>query len=193
MKFKKTISAFSAFIILGASTMLAGCAFNEQNLQGQEIEQKIVATERYKTLSSVSMILERENNNKIEVLLQQRKNTGWMDGMWGFGACGHVDEGENVVHAAIRETKEEIGVDVFPKDMEFVQVGHDNLGEKGVYYNFYFKVKNYTGEVSIMEPEKCADLKWFDINELPENMIPNQRNALENYHDGIVFGQFGWE
>ncbi len=72
------------------------------------------------------MILERKNEGKTEILLQLRKNTGWMDGFWDFGACGHVEENETITQAAARETKEEICINVLPEEMEFVSLNHNN-------------------------------------------------------------------
>lgn len=41
---------------------------------------------RYRTLSAVMLMLIRENNGEEEILLQKRKNTGYMDGYYDFGA-----------------------------------------------------------------------------------------------------------
>lgn len=148
--------------------------------------------EHYKSLSTVSMVLERENEGKTEILLQLRKNTGWMDGFWDLGACGHVEEGETLAEAAIRETKEEICVDVLPGDVEFISLNHNNLGDKGIYYCFYMKVKHYTGEIKIGEPDKCSDLEWFDIENLPPNILPIRKSALLDYKNGIIYNEIGW-
>lgn len=54
--------------------------------------------ERYRTLSAVMLMLIRENNGKEEILLQKRKNTGYMDGYWDFSAsrtCRKYGEYEN--------------------------------------------------------------------------------------------------
>lgn len=139
------------------------------------------------------MILERENFGKTEILLQLRTNTGWMDNFWDLGACGHVDEGETLTDATIRETKEELCIDVLPEDVEFISLNHNNLGKKGVYYCFYMKIKNYSGEISIGEPDKCAELRWFDIENLPENIISIRKNALEDYKKGIIYNEIGWK
>lgn len=148
---------------------------------------------RYRTLSTVSMILERKNEGKTEILLQLRKNTGWMDGFWDLGACGHVDENETLIQATIRETKEEICIDVLPEDVEFISLNHNNLGKKGIYYCFYMRIKNYTGEIKTGEPNKCAELKWFDIENLPENIVPIRKSALKDYKEGIVYNEIGWD
>ena len=193
MKFRKTISLFSTIVLLFVNFNILIYA-DEQNLSQQKIFQEVEAKEeRYRTLSSVSMILEREINGKIEVLLQLRQNTGWMDGFWDLGASGHVDKGETLIDAAIRETNEELEINVIPEDVEFLHLSHNNYGENRIYYCFYVKIKNYSGEIKIGEPKKCAELKWFGIENLPENIIPVQKSALENYQKGIIYNEIGWK
>ena len=45
-----------------------------------------------------------------QVLLQLRQHTGFMDGHWACAAAGHVEAGESVLAAAVREAAEETGV-----------------------------------------------------------------------------------
>ena len=148
---------------------------------------------RFKPRASASVIIERDFEGSRQVLLQLRKNTGWMDSMWDFGACGHLDEGETLLSAALRETKEELGVAATGEDMEFVFLGSNFVESKGIYCCTYFKLKNFTGKLKVGEPEFCEEIKWFDVNNLPENMVPMQRFALENYIEGAFYGEFGWE
>lgn len=44
-----------------------------------------------------------------------------------------------------------------------------------------------------MEPHKCDQLAWFALTELPGNVIPYVRKALENFQAGVWFDSFGWE
>ena len=36
------------------------------------------------------------------------------------------------------------------------------------YYDVYFEINEYKGEIKISEPEKCSELVWGNINNLPE-------------------------
>lgn len=118
--------------------------------------------------SAVFVLLE---NDAGEVLLQRRINTGFMDGHYDMSATGHVDDGsEYIVDAAIRETKEEIGVDIAPGDLIMVMAAQMNADRP--YLNYTFLCKKWQGEPTIMEPEKCDDLKWVKKDKLPELLTP---------------------
>lgn len=47
--------------------------------------------------------------------------------------------------------------------------------------NYFFTVDRWNGEIKNNEPNKCDDLKWFDLDGLPENTIPYIREAISNY------------
>ena len=127
------------------------------------------------------------NKRKQEILLHLRQNTGYQDGKWDTAASGHVDVGESAKQAAIRECKEEIGIDVQIEDLEFVHLTH-HFSESGrTYYHIYFIVNKYKGMPTIMEPDKALDLRWFDLSELPENMVPCREIAIEAWREGSMY------
>jgi ADP-ribose pyrophosphatase YjhB (NUDIX family) len=140
-----------------------------------------------KSLSAVFPVILRSNGGVVEILLHRRRNTGYMDGMWDIAASGHVDEGEHPKAAAVRECKEEIGVDVRGEDLTFFHLSH-RLSRKN-YYDIYFLVKAYSGVPTIMEPEKASELKWFALDALPSDMIPCRREALTAYKEGRTYGE----
>ena len=148
--------------------------------------------EKYRTLSAVMLMLSRtDENGEEEILLQKRMNTGYMDGYWDFSASGHVEDNEPMTTATVREAKEEIGVDVKIEDLEPMTVIHKNTGK--IYYNGYFKTTKWQGEPIVNEPEKCEEIKWFKIKDLPENVIADRVQAIKNYENNICYSEFGWE
>lgn len=144
--------------------------------------------ERYKTPSAVFPLFFKNN----QVLLQKRQNTGYMDGYYDFAASGHVELNESMTEALIREVKEELAVDI-PKDkVEFGTFMHKF--EAGVvYYNAFFVIQGDAYNFKINEPEKCSELKWADINHLPQNLILDRRLALQNIFEKVPYSEFGWD
>jgi ADP-ribose pyrophosphatase YjhB (NUDIX family) len=110
-----------------------------------------------------------------------------MDGKWDIAASGHVDGGEHPKSAAVRECREEIGVGVREDDLTFFHLSH-RLSKKD-YYDIYFLVKDYSGEPSVMEPEKASELKWFALDALPFDMIGCRRQALAAYGEGQIYSE----
>lgn len=124
-----------------------------------------------------------------QVLLLRRFNTGYADGQYSVPA-GHLDGGETVIAAARREGLEEIGVHIEAGDVVFSSVVHRRDGDERV--DFFVHVHKWQGEPANTEPDKCDELRWVDVNELPDNVIPYVKKAIQNHLTGIPFNEFGW-
>jgi 8-oxo-dGTP diphosphatase len=124
-----------------------------------------------------------------QVLLLRRFNTGYADGQYSVPA-GHLEGGETVVTAAAREAEEETGLRIELDDIAFSSVVHRKDSDERV--DFFVYVRNWQGELVNAEPEKCDELRWVNINELPDNVIPYVKQAIQNHLMGIPFNEFGW-
>ena len=124
-----------------------------------------------------------------QVLLIRRYNTGFADGQYSVPA-GHLDGDETVIAAAAREAEEEIGVLLDHECIHFSHVMHRKDGEERV--DFFVNVSEWRGEPINAEPDKCDEIRWVNVHDLPENTIPYIRKALHNHLHGIKFDEFGW-
>jgi len=93
--------------------------------------------------------------------------------------------------AAAREAEEEVGLKLHPGDMSFSTVMHRmERGPQEERVDFFVQVHQWQGEPFNAEPEKCDDLCWVDVDQLPANVVPYVRQALENHRAGIRFDEF---
>ncbi len=143
--------------------------------------------DRYTCKLVTDLMLTRKNkaNGKNEVLLSLRKNTGYRDGEYELPG-GHVEQGEDIMHAMAREAKEELLIKIKEEDLKIVHISHHYNGDR---LNFILTTDKYEGEIRIGEPEKCEELKWFDINNVPENTIPKIKNIIEKISKGIFYSK----
>lgn len=124
-----------------------------------------------------------------KVAFVRRQNTGFMDGMIGLPA-GHLEKMETFAECMAREANEEVGVTINSNDAKLVFFGHrfEPNGEYD-YVDCYFEVEKWQGEPINNEPDKSSELVWVDIENLPDDTMPYQREHLtawqrgENYHD----------
>lgn len=128
-------------------------------------------------------------NNKI--LLQRRFNTGYEDGKYSLVA-GHVDRGETFTKAIIREVKEETGIILQAEDLSVVHVMNRNYDtvENNERIDVFFTAKKWAGNIENKEPNKCDDLSWFDLDNMPDNVIPYIKEAINCIKNKIFYSEF---
>lgn len=127
-------------------------------------------------LTAASVIVIDPNE---DILLQHRTDTN----SWGLPG-GFMELGESIEEAARRELKEETGLTIGEMELFKVFSGKD----------FYFKYPNndevynvivsfLTKDVrgSLQKDHESHDLRYFSLDELPENMIPTTRKMLDTY------------
>ena len=131
-------------------------------------------SERHVSRIVVDLLLQRRNSTKgkTEILMMLAE---YLDNQYDLPG-GHLESGEDLYDAMIREAKEELGIEIEREDMQMVHIYHHF--EKDM-LKFVFKVKTFKNEIQNLEPEKCKELKWVDIENLPDNTISGIRRELE--------------
>jgi 8-oxo-dGTP diphosphatase len=114
------------------------------------------------------------------VLLLKRQNTGVFDGLYALPG-GKCEGNESLEEAATREAKEELGITVAPGQVKLL---HQSITLSPTqtdltYLNSFLEIASYEGRIRNAEPNKCAELKFYDLSKLPAHMIPFARKGLE--------------
>lgn len=141
--------------------------------------------ERFKMIASGYLFLIQGN----KILLSRRFQTGYKDGYYSLPA-GHIEDGETLTIGTVREISEEIGLSILPADLQLVHVMHRH--EDDIRMDFFFTAEKWNGQPKNMEPEKCDDLSWFELDHLPAHTIPYIASAIEKYRHHVFFSEFGW-
>lgn len=117
-------------------------------------------------------------DNKI--LLGKRKNSHG-EGTWCFPG-GHLEFNESWEDCVSRETMEETGVTL--KNIRFGTATNDIFQLEEKHYITIFMLSEYdSGDVKVMEPEKCEQWEWFDWDNLPQPLfVPIQNLQKQNYN-----------
>jgi 8-oxo-dGTP diphosphatase len=116
-------------------------------------------------------------------LLGKRKGSHG-EGTWSFPG-GHLEFGESTEKTAIREVQEEVGIKI--KNLEKVTYTNDYFHETNKHYITLFIKADYdSGEVKIMEPDKCTEWKWFKWEEMPRPLFLPIENLMKELQDKAV-------
>jgi hypothetical protein len=59
------------------------------------------------------------------------------------------------------------------------------------YYNIYFKASAYMGEPVVAEPDKCDAIGWFDMEDLPPDIISERTQAIRDHFAGVHYHEAG--
>ncbi|MDD4938164.1 MAG: NUDIX hydrolase [Candidatus Shapirobacteria bacterium] len=122
------------------------------------------------------------NNNKI--LLGNRIGSHG-NNTWAFPG-GHLEFNESFEECSIREVKEETSISI--KNIRFLSITNDVFKKEKKHYITIFIVANYfSGEVRIMEPNKCREWKWFDWDNLPQPLFLPIKNLIKQKINPLNF------
>lgn len=128
-----------------------------------------------------------------QILLVRRSKTGYFDGSYSLPA-GHFDGGEPAMGVAIREAKEEVGVDINPRDLRLVHTLHraSDIPIKHERIDLFFETRKWAGELTNKEPHKCDELRWVKIDKLPSKIVPEVKQVLQKIVAGVIYSELNF-
>lgn len=88
--------------------------------------------------------------------------------------------------AAKREANEEFGITdlaLRPLCAMHRSQGEDPIDQR---VDYFLLATDWSGEPTIREPDKCADLRWFPLDALPDPVVPHELQVIEDYRRGIL-------
>ena len=119
----------------------------------------------------VSVIIKKDG----KFLIGKRKASHGT-GTWAFPG-GHLEYGESWEDCAKREVAEEVGIAI--RNVQFAAVTNDIFQKEEKHYITIFVICDYeSGEVKVMEPEKCEEWLWMSWEELPRPLFLPIANLL---------------
>lgn len=151
--------------------------------------------------TSAGIMLYKKENGILKVFLVHPGGPFWAkkdEGAWGISK-GLVEEGEDLKEAAIREVKEELGVDINIDSSKLVELGHVKQRSDKIVYAFAYladfndiEVKSNTIYIEWppksgkqMEIPEVDNGKWFDIKRARTKIMSYQLPFLERLHEKI--------
>jgi ADP-ribose pyrophosphatase YjhB (NUDIX family) len=143
------------------------------------------STVRFKLVAEAHLITLQED----KILLLRRANTGYEDGNYSVVA-GHVDGDETLRQACAREADEEAGLTIDPECLRLFHLVHRLADVERL--SFFFIADEWAGTPINREPDKCSELSWYPVDDLPDNTIAYVRQAIRLGLEGERYSEFGW-
>lgn len=119
-------------------------------------------------------------NNEKGVLLQRRKDND----LWCYHG-GAVELGEQVEETAKRELFEETGLIASSFSLLGVYSGQDQYykypnNDEVFIIDVVYICREFLGEIN-QENSEVSELKWFQLNEIPSNIMPPIKNPMKEF------------
>lgn len=120
-------------------------------------------------------------NDKGEFLIQKRQpwKKGWPN-MWDCAAAGCATTGDSSKQAIIRETKEELGIDLEIDEIEILFRIKFSFG----FDDIWFVKQNIDIDDLKLQYEEVADAKWVNENEIKQ-MVQNGEFIEYHYFEDL--------
>ena len=101
---------------------------------------------------------------------------------------GSLDLGETFEEGAIREVKEETGLDIKNSKVIAVSNNVETFKNEGVHFiSVFLFTKDFSGIPSIIESEKCEEWLWSDPKNLPTPHFEASQNGVGCYLENVFY------
>jgi ADP-ribose pyrophosphatase YjhB (NUDIX family) len=94
---------------------------------------------------------------------------------------GGVENGESLAQAAVRETKEETGIDV---ELTSIKGVYSRIGVLLDDYVVLFAAVPIGGNIKT-QPGETIDVRFFSYDEIPDDVIPWHRRRIQDSREGM--------
>ena len=148
------------------------------NPTGKTVEREIAHQQGILHRTAHVWIL-RKKENKIQILLQKRSaNKKSHPNCWDISGAGHIKAGESVIDGAIRELKEELGVEAEEKDLQYIATIKSTKNPKNMEFAYVYllrcnkKIEEYT-----FEDDEVSEVKYVLYKDL-EKMVEEKAEGL---------------
>lgn len=137
--------------------------------------------EYYHNMAAAVMCIIKRENKFLFTIRNNEPAKGMLDMPGGF-----VDPGESAKEAAIRELKEELGLDLGTSDLEMIDTFPNKYKFKDIQYqtlDVIFQI-NLKDEVRLkIQDEEISDLLWLTADEVEEEKMgfESSKNVVRKY------------
>ena len=125
-------------------------------------------------------------NDKNELLLQKRSATKKTHpNCWDISGAGHIKAGETISDGTIRELKEELGVEIEEKDLQYITTIKSTKNPKNMEFQYVYLLRcNKKIEEYIFEDGEVSDVKYIfykDLEKMVEEKVEGLLIHVEEY------------
>ena len=138
----------------------------------------------------VHLYLQDEHDRTLLGL--RHPDSAYAGNQWHFLA-GHCER-EEAISCLVREAQEEAGLIIERGNVELVHLIHlvDSPSARPR-IGLVFQARSWSGTPSILEPDRCVEWRWWDPKDLPAEVVPYTRQAIEGIVAGQLYSQLGWD
>lgn len=139
-------------------------------------------------------------NDKDEILLQKRSpNKDSHPNMWDISSAGHLTAGDDSLSGAIREIKEELGINIKSSQLKFLGIIKKADKYTSTFINnefndvYLLRLSLDLDKITLQE-EEVSEVKYISVNEL-RNMIKTRDKTLLMHDDEfeMLFNALGYQ
>lgn len=131
-------------------------------------------------------------NSKKQILLQKRSATKEAGAnLWYVSAAGHIESGENIAQTLIRETKEELGLDIssvventeYLHTFQEIKYENDNEYIDNEFYTVFYLEADFKLEEMTLQKEEVQEVCYIDYQDFRQ-LIEKKDPSLWQHETG---------